>query len=88
MAACGLAGGIALQTTVFPFILRGVSLLGVNSVEVLNAERRRIWGLMAEGLDAGLLDSLTAEIGLEELPEWAGRVLAGQVRGRVVVRVS
>jgi acrylyl-CoA reductase (NADPH) len=77
-----------LNTTVFPFILRGVSVLGVNSVEVANAERRRIWGMLAEGLDVAVLDSLTAEIGLEELPEWAGRVLAGQVRGRVVVRVS
>jgi acrylyl-CoA reductase (NADPH) len=44
--------------------------------------------MLAEGLDVAVLDSLTAEIGLEELPEWAGRVLAGQVRGRVVVRVS
>lgn len=87
VAACGLAGGVSLNTTVFPFILRGVSLLGVNSVEVANAERRRIWGLLAEGLDVALLDSLTAEIGLEALPEFAGRVLAGQVRGRVVVRV-
>ncbi len=88
VAACGLAGGTALHTTVFPFILRGVGLLGVNSVEVANEERRRIWGLLAEGLDRGLLDSLTAEIALEELGEWAGRVLAGQVRGRVVVRVG
>lgn len=88
VAACGLAGGVSLNTTVFPFILRGVGLLGVNSVEVANAERRRIWGLLAEGLDVALLDSLTAEIGLEELPEFAGKVLAGQVRGRVVVRVS
>jgi acrylyl-CoA reductase (NADPH) len=65
-----------------------VSLLGVNSVEVENAERRRIWGLLAGLLDRNLLDSLTTEIGLEELPEFAGKVLAGQVRGRVVVRVS
>ena len=88
VAACGLAGGVALKTTVLPFILRGVSLLGVNSVEVANAERRRIWGLLADGLDRDLLDSLTAEIGLEELPAAARRVLAGQVRGRVVVRVA
>jgi acrylyl-CoA reductase (NADPH) len=88
VAACGLAGGVSLKTTVMPFILRGVSLLGINSVEVANAERRRIWGLLAEGLDRDLLDSLTTEIGLEELPEAAKRVLAGQVRGRVVVRVA
>ncbi|MFN0101701.1 MAG: MDR family oxidoreductase [Bryobacteraceae bacterium] len=87
VAACGLAGGTSLKTTVLPFILRGVSLLGVNSVEVANSERRRIWGLLANYLDRDLLDSLTSEIGLEELPEAAKRVLAGQVRGRVVVRV-
>jgi acrylyl-CoA reductase (NADPH) len=78
---------VPLKTTVLPFILRGVSLLGINSVEVANAERRRIWGLLAECLDRELLDSLTAEIGLEELPDAARRVLAGQVRGRVAVRV-
>jgi acrylyl-CoA reductase (NADPH) len=88
VAACGLAGGTSLQTTVLPFILRGVSLLGVNSVEVANGERRRIWGLLADGLDPNLLDSLTSEVGLEELPEAAKRVLAGQIRGRVVVRVG
>ncbi|MBL8239055.1 MAG: oxidoreductase [Bryobacterales bacterium] len=87
VAACGLAGGVSLQTTVLPFILRGVSLLGVNSVEVENAERRRIWGLLADLLGRDLLDSLTTEIGLEELPEWGEKVLRGQVRGRVVVRV-
>lgn len=88
VAACGLAGGASLKTTVLPFILRGVSLLGINSVEVANAERRRIWSLLADVLNRDLLDSLTSEIGLEELPEAAKRVLSGQVRGRVVVRVG
>ena len=88
VAACGLAGGVSLKTTVLPFILRGVSLLGVNSVEVANAERRRVWGMLAASLDRELLDGLTAEVGIEELPEAARRVLAGQVRGRVVVRVG
>ncbi|HEU0119422.1 MAG TPA: MDR family oxidoreductase [Bryobacteraceae bacterium] len=87
VAACGLAGGGKLQTTVFPFILRGVSLLGVNSVEVANEERRRIWGLLAEYLDRDLLDSITSETGLEELPEAAAQILAGKVRGRMVVRI-
>jgi acrylyl-CoA reductase (NADPH) len=88
VAACGLAGGASLQTTVLPFILRGVSLLGVNSVEVANAERRRIWGLLAAGLDRETLDGLTGEIGLEEVAEAGRRVVAGQVRGRLVVRVG
>ena len=88
VAACGLAGGSHLNTTVFPFILRGVCLLGVNSVEVANAERRRIWGLLAECLDRDLLDSLTEEVALEDVAGAAKRILAGQVRGRLTVRVS
>lgn len=88
VAACGLAGGVQLNTTVFPFILRGVSLLGVNSVEVANAERRRIWGLLAEYLDRDLLETMTREVALEEVGAEAERILAGQVRGRVVVRVG
>jgi len=88
VAACGLAGGGKLSTTVFPFILRGVSLLGVNSVEVENAERRRIWRLLADYLDRDLLDSLTSEIALADVREASERILAGQVRGRTVVRVS
>jgi acrylyl-CoA reductase (NADPH) len=88
VAACGLAGGVQLNTTVFPFILRGVSLLGVNSVEVANAERRRIWALLAEYLDRDLLESMTREVALEDLDAEAERILAGQVRGRVVVRVG
>jgi len=70
------------RSTLFPYTTL------FRSVEVANSERRRIWGLLAEGLDVAVLDSLTAEIGLEELPEYAARVLAGQVRGRVVVRVD
>lgn len=88
VAACGMAGGTQLQTTVFPFILRGVCLLGVNSVEVANAERRRIWGLLAECLDRDLLDSLTEEVALADVLPVAKEILAGQVRGRMVVRVS
>ncbi|MBI2688660.1 MAG: oxidoreductase [Acidobacteria bacterium] len=87
VAACGLAGGAKLSTTVLPFILRGVNLLGINSVEVPNAERRRIWSLLANYLDRDLLDSLTTESDLESLPDAAKRILAGQVRGRIVVRL-
>jgi len=88
VAACGLAGGGKLSTTVFPFILRGVSLLGVNSVEVANEERRRIWRLLADYLDRDLLDSLTGEIALADVRAASERILAGQVRGRVVVKVG
>lgn len=88
VAACGLAGGAQLETTVFPFILRGISLLGINSVEVANAERRRLWNLLARQMDRGLLDSLTEEIALEDARGLAEAILAGRVRGRTVVRVT
>jgi acrylyl-CoA reductase (NADPH) len=85
VAACGLAGGTELATTVLPFILRGVSLLGINSVEVPNGERRRIWGRLAETMPVDKLDGLTEEIGLDRVPLYAPAILAGEVRGRVVV---
>jgi len=87
VAACGLAGGAKLETTVFPFILRGVSLLGVNSVEVPNAERRRIWALLAQHLNLDLLERMITQIPLDAVAETAPRVLAGQVRGRIVVKI-
>ena len=87
VAACGLAGGTKLETTVFPFILRGVNLLGINSVEVPNAERRRIWAQLAQHLNRDLLNLMTTEIPLDAVAEFAPRVLAGQVRGRIVVKV-
>jgi acrylyl-CoA reductase (NADPH) len=88
VAACGLAGGAQLHTTVYPFILRGVSLLGINSVEVSNVERRRIWDSLAARMPAGVLRSMQSMISLEQVPEWARKILAGRVRGRVVVGVS
>jgi acrylyl-CoA reductase (NADPH) len=87
VAACGLAGGTKLETTVFPFILRGVSLLGINSVEVPNAERRRIWASLAQHLNLDLLERMTTEIPLAGVAAAAPRVLAGLVRGRIVVRI-
>ena len=87
VAACGLAGGTKLETTVFPFILRGVSLLCINSVEVPNAERRRIWASLAQHLNLDLLERMTTEIPLAGVAAAAPRVLAGLVRGRIVVRI-
>lgn len=88
VAACGLAGGSELSITVFPFILRGVSLLGINSVEVTLPERKRIWRLLADYLDRSLLDSLTTVIDISDIPEWSKNMLTGQVRGRVIVKVG
>jgi acrylyl-CoA reductase (NADPH) len=88
IAACGLVGGADLNTTVFPLILRGVNLLGINSVLVHNTERREIWSRLERDLDLKLLDRMTQEIGLSEVFGWGREILAGRVRGRVVVDVN
>ena len=85
VAACGLAGGNDLPTTVLPFILRGVRLLGVDSVRAPAAERIEAWGRLGRDLPTDLLDSLTTVEPLSALPEMAERILAGEVRGRVVI---
>jgi acrylyl-CoA reductase (NADPH) len=87
VTACGLAGGAELPTTVLPFILRGVTLAGINSVEQPRAAREEAWARLASDLDPALLDALTTEIGLGEVFETAERILAGGVRGRTVVDV-
>ena len=87
VASCGLVESPELATTVMPFILRGVSLLGINSVEADLATRDRVWDRLARDLDTGLLDSLTTEIALDEVPAYAGRILTGDTRGRIAVRV-
>ena len=71
-----------------PFILRGVTLYGINSVMMPNAQRRDAWALMAQHLDAETLDAMVVEIGLSEAVAHAPRLLDGQVRGRTVVNVA
>ena len=88
VAACGLAQGMDFPSTVAPFILRGVTLAGINSVYVPSEIRADAWGRLAKSLDLGKLDAMTAEIALAEALEVAPRILAGQVRGRVVVDVN
>jgi acrylyl-CoA reductase (NADPH) len=87
VAACGLAQGGDFPTTVMPFILRGVTLYGINSVLVPNEQRREAWALMAKHLDTRKLDAMTVEIGLSEAIAYAPRLIEGQVRGRTVVNV-
>jgi acrylyl-CoA reductase (NADPH) len=88
VASCGLAGGPAFSTTVFPFILRGVTLLGIDSTRVPNAKRREIWARLMRDLPMPLLDSMIVEAPLEKVFALGEQILKGQIRGRVVVDVN
>jgi acrylyl-CoA reductase (NADPH) len=88
VAACGLAGGNELPTTVLPFILRGVNLLGIDSSMKSLADHREAWQRLARDLPLDKLDSMTSVVGLHELPALANDILAGKVRGRTVVDVN
>ncbi|KYO50555.1 oxidoreductase [Tistrella mobilis] len=88
VAACGLAGGMSLPATVAPFILRGVTLAGVDSVMCPRPDRLEAWQRLGRDLDPALLDELTTEIGFDEVIPTAARILEGKVRGRVVVPVN
>jgi len=88
VAACGVVGGAALNTTVFPFILRGVNLLGINSVYVPQSHRLLIWEPPSRDLPLPLLDSMTQEAPLEAVFDLGEKIIAGAIRGRTVIRIS
>jgi acrylyl-CoA reductase (NADPH) len=88
VAACGLAGGMDLPTSVAPFILRGVSLIGIDSVMCPLTMRQQAWGRLETDLDQAKIAAMTAEIGLGEVIDAGARVVAGEVRGRIVVKVG
>ena len=88
IAACGLAGGMDLPTSVAPFILRGVCLLGIDSVMCPIEPRKAAWERLARDLDRAKLVEITNEIGLGQVVDMAPKILAGQVRGRIVVKIS
>jgi len=88
VAACGVAGGAALNTTVFPFILRGVNLLGINSVVVTREERLEIWRRLSVDLPLPLLDNMIEEEPLDRIFELGEQILAGTIRGRTVIKVA
>jgi len=88
VAACGLAQGMEFPASVAPFILRGVTLAGIDSVMRSRADRVEAWDRLAKDLDLSLLPLISREIGLSEAIAIAPQLLAGQVRGRVVVDVS
>jgi acrylyl-CoA reductase (NADPH) len=88
VAACGLAGGSDLATTVIPFLLRGVKLLGIDSVMCPMAERQEAWRRLERDLPIEKLDAMTETVPLGALAELGGRILKGETRGRVVVDVN
>lgn len=88
IAACGVTGGSAVNTTVFPFILRGVNLLGIDSVMCPMELRRALWQRMASDLKPSMLDSMGHEVTLDELPQVTASLLKGQIKGHTVVRVG
>jgi acrylyl-CoA reductase (NADPH) len=88
IAACGLAGGMDLPTTVAPFILRGVSLIGIDSVMCPLERRREAWKRLASDIEAGKLAAMTSEIDLAGVMEAGRRIVEGGVRGRIVVKIG
>jgi acrylyl-CoA reductase (NADPH) len=88
VAACGLAQGMDLPTSVAPFILRNVALLGVDSVGCPRQLREEVWARLAKDLDLAKLGSMTRVIGFDDLPQAGKDILAGQVRGRIVVDMA
>lgn len=88
VAACGLTGGTDLPVTVLPFILRGVNLLGVESVSCPSDVRRQAWDRLGRDLPTDVLDSLTTVEPMTRVPELAGDIVAGRVQGRVVIDVN
>lgn len=87
VAACGLAQGMDLPASVAPFILRGVRLIGINSVTTPKARRMLAWERLARDLDMAKLHALTTTVKLDDVPRVATEIVAGKVRGRVVVEL-
>ena len=88
VAACGLAGGMDLPASVAPFILRGVSLIGIDSVWCPMETRRAAWERLASDLDASNLAAITSEIELPGVMDAGRRIIEGTSRGRIVVRIG
>ncbi|MBI5161542.1 MAG: oxidoreductase [Micrococcales bacterium] len=88
VAACGLAASADLPTSVHPFILRAVALLGINSVDASLAEREAVWARLARDLDPELLDASSTELRLDDVIAAGPRILAGEIAGRTLVRVA
>ena len=87
VAACGLAGGMDLPTSVAPFILRGVSLIGIDSVMCPLPHREAAWRRLASDLDRNKIAAMANEIGLDDVIDAGRRIVEGEVRGRIVVKI-
>jgi len=88
VAACGLAGGFALPTTVMPFILRNVRLQGVDSVMAPAARRAQAWERLVQDLPETFFDQSATQIGLQEAPEYAAKITGNQFQGRTLVKIA
>ena len=88
VTACGLAAGMGLPTSVAPFILRGVTLRGIDSVMASRERRQRAWDALAELMDRDQLRAIYSVIPMTKVPEIAGQIIAGEIRGRLVVDVN
>jgi len=88
VAACGLAGGMDLPASVAPFILRGVSLLGIDSVMCPLQLRQEAWRRLASDLDRSKIAAMVNEIGFDEVIAAGRRIIDGKVRGRIVVKIG
>ena len=88
IAACGLAQGMDLPTSVAPFILRGITLAGIDSVMCPKARRMEAWRRLAQDLDLGKLAAMTSTIKLDQVIETGSAILDGKIRGRVVVEIG
>jgi acrylyl-CoA reductase (NADPH) len=88
VAACGNVGGMDFPASVAPFILRGVSLIGIDSVRVPRSRRLEVWKRLSGDLDPAVLDTVAHDVGLTEVVDVAQRILDGEVRGRLVVDVG
>ena len=87
VSACGLAGGMDLPATVAPFILRAVSLIGIDSVMCPLGLRQQAWHRLETDLDRAKIEAMTSEIGLSDVTAAAARIVEGRVRGRIVVKI-
>jgi len=88
VASCGNAGGVELHTTVLPLLLRGIGVLGIDSAQCPTPLRVEAWSRLAAGMPGDLLDSISTEARLSDLPELGAKILRGEVRGRLVIDVN